>query len=299
VGEYDNQEENQHMSIAITGATGNFGRLTVEALLRRGVPAEQIIATGRRIETLGDLGDRGVSLRRADYSDEISLREAFAGADRLLLVSGTEVGQRIQQHTNVIAAAKATGVQLIAYTSVVRADTSQLLIAHEHRGTEAALAASGVPHTLLRVSWYIDNYTAQLPAYLEHGIVGAADDGRISGATRADYAEAAAVVLAEEGHAGATYELGGPAFTMTDLAEVVSAATGRLVTYTDMSVQGYTDFLVAAGLGMPVAAAFADNDRGVAAGELYAETADLERLLGRPATSLRTAVDIAVRDLGI
>jgi NAD(P)H dehydrogenase (quinone) len=145
------------------GATGNFGRLTVEALLRRGVPAEQIIATGRRIETLGDLGDRGVSLRRADYSDEISLREAFAGADRLLLVSGTEVGQRIQQHTNVIAAAKATGVQLIAYTSVVRADTSQLLIAHEHRGTEAALAASGVPQTLLRVSWYIDNYTAQLP----------------------------------------------------------------------------------------------------------------------------------------
>ena len=284
------------MSIAVTGATGNFGRLTVEALLRRGVPAEQVIATGRRIETLGDLGDRGVSLRPADYSDEISLREAFAGADRLLLVSGTEVGQRIQQHTNAIAAAKASAVQLIAYTSVVRADTSQLLIAHEHRGTEAALADSGVPHTLLRVSWYIDNYTAQLPAYLEHGIVGAADDGRISGA-RADYAEAAAVVLAEEGHAGATYELGGPAFTMSDLAEVVSAATGQLVTYTNMSVQKYTDFLVAAGLGIPVAAAFADNDRGVAQGELYVETADLEKLLGRPATSLRTAVDMAVRDL--
>ena len=149
-----------------------------------------------------------------------------------------------------------------------------------------------------RVGWYIDNYTAQLPAYLEHGIVGAADDGRISGATRADYAEAAAVVLAEEGHAGATYELGGPAFTMTDLAEVVSAATGRLVTYTDMSVQGYTDFLVAAGLGMPCGSRICrQRPRRRRRASSYAETADLERLLGRPATSLRTAVDIAVRDL--
>ena len=116
------------MSIAVTGATGHFGRLTVEALLRRGVSADQIIATGRRIETLGDLASQGVSVRRADYADEASLRQAFAGADRLLLVSGTEVGQRIKQHTNVITAAKAAGVQLIAYTSIVRAPTSTLLI---------------------------------------------------------------------------------------------------------------------------------------------------------------------------
>lgn len=285
------------MSIAVTGATGHLGRLTVEALLRRGVPAEQIIATGRRIETLDDVADQGVSVRRADYSDEASLRQALAGADRLLLVSGTEVGRRIRQHTNVITAGKAAGVQLIAFTSIVHAPTSTLRIGQEHRATEAALADSGVPHVLLRSSWYIDSYTAQLPSYLQHGIVGAADDGRISGATRADYAEAAAAVLAEDDHAGAVYELGGSAFTMAELAEVVSAETGKSVRYTDLSVQDYKAFLVRAGLPEPVAASIADGDRAVAEGELYVDTADLEKLLGRPATPLRTAVKAAVRDL--
>jgi NAD(P)H dehydrogenase (quinone) len=285
------------LSIAVTGATGHLGRLTVEALLRRGVPAEQIIATGRRIEALDHVADQGVSVRRADYSDEASLRQALAGADRLLLVSGTEVGRRIKQHANVITAGKAAGVQLIAYTSIVHAPTSTVRIGQEHRATEAALADSGVPHVLLRSSWYIDNYTAQLPGYLQHGIVGAADDGRISGATRADYAEAAAAVLAEDDHAGAVYELGGPAFTMAELAEVVSAETGKSVRYTDLSVQDYQAFLVRAGLPDPVAASLADGDRAVAEGELYVDTADLEKLLGRPATPLRTAVRAAVQDL--
>lgn len=285
------------MSIAVTGATGHVGRLTVEALLRRGVPAEEIIATGRRIENLDDLAGRGVSVRRADYSDEASLRQAFAGADRLLLVSGTEVGQRIRQHTNAITAAKAAGVQLIAYTSIARAPTSTLIIGQEHRGTEKALADSGVPHVLLRNSWYIDNYTAQLPAYLKHGIVGAADNGRISGATRADYAEAAAAVLAKDDHASAVYELGGPAFTMAEVAEIVSAETGESVKYTDLPVQDYQAFLVRAGLPKPVADSIADGDRAVAEGELYVDPTDLEKLLGRPATPLRTAVAAAVRDL--
>ena len=287
------------MPIAVTGVTGHFGRLTVEALLLRGVAADQIIATGRRIENISDLADRGVSVRRADYSDEASLRQAFTGADRLLLVSGTEVGQRIKQHTTVITAAKAVGVQLIAYTSILRAPTSTLLIGQEHRATEAALADSGVPHVLLRNSWYLDKYSAQLPAYLQQGIVGAADAGRISGATRADYAEAAAAVLAEDGHSGAVYELGGPAFTLPQLAEVVSAATGGTVTYTDLPVQEYQEFLVRAGLPEAVAASLADGDRAVAEGELYVDTADLEKLLGRPATALHSAVEMAVRDLGI
>jgi NAD(P)H dehydrogenase (quinone) len=263
------------MPIVVTGATGHFGRLTVEALQRRGVSAEHIIATGRRIETLEDLAGEGISVRRADYSDEASLREAFDGATRLLLVSGTEVGQRIRQHINVINAAKAASVQLIAYTSIAHAPTSTLAIGQEHRATEAALADSGVPHVLLRNSWYIDNYTAQLPAYLQHGIVGAAADGRISGATRADYAEAAAAVLAEDSRTGAVYELGGPAFTMPELAEVVSAVAGQTVTYSDLSLEEYQAFLVRAGLPEPAAASIADHDRAVAHGELYVDTADL------------------------
>jgi NAD(P)H dehydrogenase (quinone) len=278
------------MTIVVTGATGHLGRLTVEALLRRGVPADQITATGRRTETLTDLADQGVNVRRADYTDPPSLREAFAGAERLLLVSSSEVGQRVEQHANAINAAAAAGVSLIAYTSILKADTSSLLLAKEHRATEELLAESGIDHVLLRNGWYTENYTAQLPIYLEHGIAGAAGKGRVSAAPRADYAEAAAAVLAEDGHDGATYELGGDAFTMTELAQVVSEVTGQSVTYTDLPVEQYTQVLVGAGLPEPVAAVFADGDRGVANGELYVDTTDLETLLGRPATSLAQAI---------
>ena len=286
------------MSIVVTGATGQLGRLAVEALLRRGVEPQQITATGRRTETLADLAERGVRVRAASYDDAASLRDALTGAQTLLLVSGSEVGQRARQHANVIDAARAAGVGLLAYTSIVHADTSTLLLAEEHRTTEQLLADSGLPHVRLRNSWYIENYTAQLPVYLEHGIAGAAGDGRISAATRADYAEAAATVLLEDGHAGQTYELGGPAFTLTELAQVVSQESGRTVTYTDLPVEQYTQVLVGAGLPEPVAAVYADGDRGAAAGELLVEGDDLERLLGRPATPLDVAVRDALAQLG-
>ncbi len=166
------------MSIVVTGATGNLGHLTVEALLDRGVPAERIVATGRRTEALADLQERGVTVRRADFTDPDSLRAAFAGAEKVLLVSSSEVGQRLPQHSNVIAAAKDAGVRLIAYTSITRADTSTLLLAEEHRATEQALAESGMPHVVLRNAWYTENYTGQLATYLQHGIVGAAPSAR-------------------------------------------------------------------------------------------------------------------------
>jgi NAD(P)H dehydrogenase (quinone) len=285
------------MSIVITGATGHLGRLVVESLLSRGVPAGQLVATGRRTEALADLAERGVVVRRADFDDEASLREAFAGAEKLLLVSGSEVGQRARQHGNAIRAAKAVGVQFIAYTSIAKADTSTLLLAEEHRATEQLLAEEGVPHALLRNGWYLENYTGQLPVYLEYGIAGAAGTGTVSAATRADYAEAAAAVLAGEGHEGAVYELGGKPFTMTELAEVVSAATGRTVTYNDLPVEQYTQVLVSAGLPGPIAAVFADGDRGVAAGELLVEGSDLEKLIGRAPTTPADAVSAAAAKL--
>jgi len=285
------------MSIVVTGATGHLGRLAVEALLRRGVPAGEVVATGRRTEALADLADRGVVVRRADYDDEATLHGAFAGATALLLVSGSEVGQRVPQHAAAIRAASSAGVGLIAYTSIARADTSTLALAAEHRATEQLLAGSGVPHVLLRNGWYTENYTGQLPVYLEHGIAGAARDGRISAATRADYAEAAAVVVSEDGHAGAVYELGGEPFTMTELARVVSEATGRTVTYTDLPVEQYRQVLVGAGLPEPLAAVLADGDRGVADGELLVDPADLEGLLGRRPTPLAQAVAQALAQL--
>ncbi|HYG95096.1 MAG TPA: SDR family oxidoreductase [Nocardioides sp.] len=278
------------MSILITGATGHLGKLTIEALLRRGVPAEEIIATGRRTEALADLAERGVIVRRADYDDPASLKEALAGADRMLMVSGTDMGRRVPQHANVVQAAAEAGVGLIAYTSILRADTSTLPPAEEHRGTEALLADSGVPHVQLRNGWYIENYTSQLTTYLEHGIIGAAGEGKISAATRADYAEAAATVLTTEGHAGSAYELGGEAFTMAQLAQVITAVSGTQVTYTDLPAEQYIAALTGAGLPEPVAHVLADIDRGAATGQLEVDTTDLQALIGRAPTSLTDAV---------
>lgn len=283
------------MTIAVTGATGHLGRLAVEALLRRGVPASDVVATGRSPERLADLAERGVVVRRGDYDDPASLEQALTGVDQLLLVSGNELGQRERQHAAVLAAASATGVGFIAYTSIPQAGTSTLLLAEEHRATERLVTDSGLSYALLRNSWYLENYTGQLPVYLEHGITGAAGDGRVSAALRAEYAEAAAaVVAAPEEHTGRTYELGGAPFTMQELAEVVSRAAGRTIAYTDLPVEAYTQVLVGAGLPEPVAAVYADGDRGVARGELLVDSGDLERLLGRPATSLEDAVAAAV-----
>ena len=236
------------MTIAVTGATGPFGRHAIEALLARGVPADQIIAVGRDQGKLGQLRELGVTVRSADYNDPASLRAAFAGADRLLFVSGSEVGQRIAQHQAVVDAAKDAGVGLVAYTSAPKADTSDMGLAEEHRVTEQALIASGLPYVFLRNSWYLENYTGQLPVVLEHGLIGAAGTGRISAATRADLAEAAATAVAGEGHESRVYELGGPAFTLAELAAEIARQSGRDVRYTDLSEDGYAKALVDAGV---------------------------------------------------
>ncbi|WP_371814177.1 NmrA family NAD(P)-binding protein [Phycicoccus sp. HDW14] len=198
------------MTIVVTGATGQLGHLVVEALLRRGADPADVVATGRDLTKVADLAARGVRTVAADYADPESLRAAFEGADRVLLVSGSEVGQRLPQHTNVVAAAKAAGVGLLAYTSIANAETSGVQLAAEHVATEQVIRDSGLPWVFLRNSWYLENYTPQVPTYLEHGaVLGAAADGRISAATRADYADAAAAVLLDaEATGGTVHELG-------------------------------------------------------------------------------------------
>ena len=283
------------MTILVTAASGHLGRLVVDALLRRGVDPSDVVATARRPEALADLADRGVEVRRADYDDPSSLDAAFAGVDRLLFVSGSEVGARISQHRNVVHAAVRAGVGLVAYTSITRADTSGLALATEHRATEEMIVASGLPHVFLRNSWYLENYTGQLPTYLEHGaVLGSAGDGRVSAATRADYAEAAAAVLAGDGHAGHAYELGGTAFTLAELAATVTRVSGTEVDYRDLPVEDYAAALVAAGLPDGYAHVLTDSDRGIADGALFTDTGDLERLIGRPAASLEDAVRAAL-----
>jgi NAD(P)H dehydrogenase (quinone) len=276
--------------LAVTGATGHLGRLVVESLLDRGVPASDVVAIGRDTARLDDLAARGVTVRRADYDEPATLDPALAGVERLLLVSGSEVGRRLPQHTAVVEAAQRAGVSLLVYTSAPNADTAAYTIAQEHRATEELLAASGLDHVVLRNGWYLENYTAQLPTYLEHGVVGAAGDGRIAAATRADLAEAAAVVLTSEGYAGRVLDLGGPGFTLGELAAEVAAASGREVGYTDLPEQQLVEVLVGAGVPRPFAASLADADADAARGALDLDPHDLEALLGRPATTLREAV---------
>lgn len=281
------------MSIVVTGATGHLGRLIIESLLGRGVPADRIVALGRDADRLTGLAERGVETRRADYDDPATLRAAFAGAEKLMFVSGSEAGRRVVQHGNVVTAAREAGVGLIVYTSVANADTSTLVLAAEHKATEQLIRDSGLPHVFLRNSWYLENYTGQLPTYLQHGVAGAAGDGRVSAATRADYAAAAAAVLTAADQAGAVYELGGAPFTMTELAAEVSRQTGATVSYLDLPVDKYTELLVAAGVPEGYAALLADADRGIAQGELEVGD-DLARLLGRAPTTLAEAIRAAL-----
>jgi NAD(P)H dehydrogenase (quinone) len=280
----------------VTGATGALGRLVVEALLER-VPAAEIRATGRRVERLDDLAARGVDVRRADYDDPASLAEAFAGATRVLFVSGSDAGARLEQHRRVVEALAAADVELVAYTSILHAHTSDMVLATEHSATERMLADAGVPHVVLRNGWYTENFLAGLAGVLEHGMVGASGDGRFDAATRADYAAATVAALTGAAAAGEVLELGGPGFTRAELAAEIGRVAGREVPYTDLSVDGFRDALVAAGLPEGFAAVLADSDRGAAAGWLTAPGDDLARLLGRPATPWTEVLEAAVRDV--
>ena len=278
------------MSIVVTGATGQLGRLVVESLLERGVPAADITAVGRSAEKLTELYALGVAVAVADYKNPASLHDALAGADKVLLVSSNDFDDRPGQHRNVIAAAKHAGVEHVVYTSGPKATTSSILLLADHRATEEALAESGLNTTILRNGWYVENYSGQVNTYLEHGMVGSAGEGSVSLAPRSDYAAAAATVLTTDGHHGKVYELGGQSVTLPELAAIFSEATGSSISYVDVPTEAYASILTSAGLPEPVAQIFADVDRGIAAGELKVDPSDLEALLGRPATPIREAL---------
>ncbi|MEU6555569.1 SDR family oxidoreductase [Streptomyces sp. NPDC046915] len=283
------------MSIVVTGATGHLGRLVVEQLLEK-VPAEQITAVVRTPEKAADFAERGVRIAVADYNTPQTFDSLFAAGDKVLLISGNEFDKgRVQQHQVVIDAAKAAGVALLAYTSAPGTLTAAL--ADDHRGTEKALLASGLPYTLLRNGWYHENYTENLAPVLEHGaVVQAAGDGRVSSASRADYAAAAAAVLAGEGHENKTYELGGDeAWGFAEYAAELSRQTGREIAYNAVPVEAFEGILAGAGLPGPFAAILAGVDASIEKGELVVSTGDLSRLAGRPTTPLAEAISAALK----
>ncbi|KRF07746.1 NAD(P)-dependent oxidoreductase [Nocardioides sp. Soil777] len=280
----------------VTGTSGHLGRLVVRSLLDLGVSPADVVATARDTAPIADLAALGVVVRRADYTDPASLDAAFAGVDRALLVSSSAVGERVAQHAAVIEAAAAAGVELLGYTSITRATTSGLLLAGEHAATEKLLADAGLPTVLLRNSWYLENYTEQLPTALEHGaVLGAAGAGRVSAATRADYAAAAAAALVADDQAGRVHELGGDvAFTLAEYAAWVSEASGTPVVHHDLPAADHTAALVSAGVPEGFAAVLTDSDLGIARGDLHTDTGDLARLLGRPTTTPMEAIRAAL-----
>lgn len=284
--------------IAITGASGQLGRLVIEELLKT-VAADSLVAVVRTPGKIAALAEQGVTVRQGDYTQPDSLVSAFAGVDKVLLISSSEVGQRAAQHQNVIDAAKAAGVSLIAYTSILKADSSPLALAQEHVQTEKALADSGIPYVLLRNGWYSENYMACVPVALQTGgVYGCAGDGRIASAARADYAAAAAAVLVAEAQAGKVYELAGDsAYTLSQLADEIAAQSGKAVTYQNMPEAEYAKVLEGAGLPGPFAAILADSDTGASVGGLFSDSKDLSTLIGRATTPLKVSVSEALSQL--
>ncbi|NLS25974.1 Quinone oxidoreductase 2 [Sphingomonas sp. S2M10] len=279
---------------AVTGASGQLGRLVIDSLLGKVAP-DQIVALARAPERVADLAAKGVTVRAFDYDAPATLASGLAGVTRLLLVSGNAIGSRVPQHRAVIDAAKAAGVQLIAYTSLLRAQSSPMQMAVEHKATEDLLAASGVQHALLRNGWYTENYLMSAGPAIEHGVlIGSAGEGLVSGAARADYAEAAAVVLVR-GEAG-TFELAGDTgFTHVELAAALAEASGKPVAYQDLPEADYAEALEGAGLPGPFAAILADSDARVADGALFDESKTLSGLIGRPTTPWRETIVAGVR----
>lgn len=280
------------MKIAVTGATGQLGRLVIEGLRAR-LPVANIVALVRNVSKAADLG---VDTREADYTRPETLRRALAGVDTLMLISSSEVGQRLVQHGNVIDAAKAAGVKRIVYTSLLHADRSPLSLAPEHVATEALLKASGLATTVLRNGWYTENYAGSIASAVAGGaVVGSAGQGLIAAAARADYAEAAVAVLTGVGHEGKTYELAGDApFTLADLAAEISRQTGKAIPYRNLPQAEFAAALAASGLPAPWPEALADIDVEVAKGALFDEGRVLSQLIGRETTPLATTVAAAL-----
>lgn len=286
--------------LAITGASGHLGRLVIEQLLTQ-VPAEELVAVVRNPAKVADLKQAGVQIRTADYSDVAALTAAFAGVEKVLLISSSEIGQRVAQHRQIIEAAKKAGVKLIAYTSLLHATNSPLGLATEHVATEQLLSESGVPFVLLRNGWYSENYLASLPPALQHGVfIGSAGEGKIAAAPRADYAAAAAKVLTLANQSGKVYELAGDdAWTLTELADEISRQTGTSLHYQNLSEADFKAALLTAGLPEGLAAVLADSDIGASRGGLFDGDRQLSQLIGRPTEALSVSVKKALAALNV
>jgi NAD(P)H dehydrogenase (quinone) len=280
------------VSIVITGATGQLGRHVISSLLRLDVQLPDLVAAGRNADKLGALRELGLATVRVDYTEPATLDEAFAGAETVLLISSSEVGVRVPQHRNAVDAAVRAGVSRLVYTSALGADRGKLLLADEHLATEQAIADSGLPYTILRNGWYTENFEPALRHAETTGVVlASAGDGRVASATREDYAEAIAAVLAQDGHAGQTYELSGDvAWSFDELAAALTEVLDREVTYRRLTPEQHLAELERTGVDESTARFLVALDANIEDGALDLVTGDLSRLLGRHTTLLVDAL---------
>ena len=280
--------------IAITGATGQLGRLVIERLLKT-VPANEIVAAVRNPQKADDLAALGIQVRHADYDQPDTLVKAFQGVEKLLLISANEIGRRLPQHRTVIDAAKKANIGLLAYTSILHADSSPLPLAAEHQATERLIQAADIPFVILRNGWYSENYLASVPAALQYGVLlGSAGEGRIASAACADYAEAAAVVLTQINQAGRIYELAGDdSYTLTEFALEISRQTGKAVAYQNLPEGEFKAALVGAGLPEGLATLLSESDVGASKGGLFDNGHQLSQLIGRPTTPIAAQIQSA------
>jgi NAD(P)H dehydrogenase (quinone) len=283
------------MSIVVTGATGHLGRLVIDELLTR-VPAAEVAAVVRDADKGADLAARGVELRVADYGRPETLKDAFHAGDRVLLISGSELGKRVTQHSAVVDAAKEAGVALLAYTGVLGGPDADFVLADEHKATETHILGSGLPYVFLRNGWYTEVFTENLAPVLEHGaVVANAGDGRVASAARADYAAAAAVVLTGEGHENTAYELSGDtAWSFAECATLIGELAGKEIVYNNVSGEARQAILEGVGIPAAFAAVLVDVDYAIGRGLLSGTSGDLSRLIGRPTTPLRDSVAAAL-----
>ena len=283
------------MKIAITGATGQLDNLVIEQLLQL-TAAQNIVALVRKIDKAEHFKVQGIEPREFDYDHPETLVPALSGIDKLLLISANEIGRRTPQHQAVIDAAKVAGVPYLAYTSLLRADTSPLGLAQEHRETEKLIQDSGITYTFLRNNWYSENYLAGVAHTIEIGtLFGAAKDGRISSASRIDYAEAAAKVLTSTGHENKTYELAGSeSFSLSDLATFIGQAVNKDIIYQNLSAEEYTQGLTQAGLPAGLVDVIVDADIQTIQGAMYSDSKDLEQLIGHKTTSIQDSIKAAL-----
>lgn len=283
------------MKIAITGATGQLGSIVIEKLLLQ-TEASNIVALVRNPANATHLTAQNIEVREFDYDRPETLVPALSGIDKLLLISANEVGRRTPQHKAVIDAAKVVGVPYLAYTSLLRADTSPLGLAQEHRETEKLIQDSGLRYTFLRNNWYSENYLAGVAHTIEIGtLFGAAQDGRISSASRIDYAEAAARVLTSTVHDNQTYELAGSqSFSLSELATLIGQAASKTINYQNLSAEEYTQGLIQASLPAGLVEVIVDADIQTIQGAMYSDSQDLEQLIGRKTTNIQDAIKAAL-----